>query len=517
LALLSRAAPVLDALFPGAADGTAAQRRACERTALRRLTLVTGGPGTGKTYTAARALLLLQALHAGAAPLRVALAAPTGKAAARLRQSVELALTGAGGSPLAAQLSAGTLHRLLGWNPSAVPGAQAAPAPVRADVLVVDEASMIDAEMMDALLAALPAGSRLLLLGDADQLASVEAGAVLADVAGAAADAGLAGPDAAPLAAQTVRLTHTHRFGGAIGRLATAVRDGDAAALLAGAAAAEAADPTGDAVRWLPPTAGLAPAALAQRLAQAALDPSPDGDWPSHADWLQQLAQRPAGEPEHRAWVARLLAALERFRVLCALRDGPTGVAGVNAAVERLAAARGWLQPGAAWYSGRVVMVTRNDPGSGLYNGDIGLVLPLRPGREGGMAAWFAGTAEAGPRPVAVTRLPQAETAFAMTVHKSQGSEFQHAMLVLPAADSPVLTRELLYTGITRARRRLTLCAPEARLGPAVLQRRTLRQSGLREALAPLSAGSAAVAPAVAAIAPPARALDHPPPDPTAR
>lgn len=470
----------LDLLFAGAAAaGSAQQRLACERAAEGRLTLVTGGPGTGKTFTAARALMLLDALQrqAGLRPLRVLMAAPTGKAAARLRESVQAAWAQVPGAA-APQWEAGTLHRLLGLAVGAGPAPPAPP--LRADVLLVDEASMIDADMMEALFAALPPNARLILLGDADQLASVEAGSVLADLAQAP-------PDTA-LAHQTVRLTHSHRFGGRIGQLAAAVRDGDAVQLgrLMSAippaqhklSTGPAVEDVGDAaaVRWL----GIHPQHAA-RLAQAAVLP---GDWPNHGQWLSRLQAVP-DSAAFQAWVGSLLQDVQRFRVLCALRDGPWGVSGLNQLIEQAAASQGWLRPQADHYEGRVVMVTRNDPSLQLFNGDIGLVLRSRPGplRDVGLSAWFAGAAGAPPRAVAATRLPAVSTAFAMTVHKSQGSEFEHVQLVLPGGESPVLTRELLYTGITRARRQLTLCATEPGALLQALPRRTLRASGLRQAL----------------------------------
>ncbi|MFN9505720.1 MAG: exodeoxyribonuclease V subunit alpha [Rubrivivax sp.] len=483
---------LLNRLFAGQdGDASAAQRQACARAAARRLTLITGGPGTGKTYTAARVLALLAALHTGPRPLRVVMAAPTGKAAARLRESVDTAWASlrrqCPGLPwdrrdITSRLQVGTLHRLLGLPVGGGPPVQAWPGllgsgagthhALRADVVVVDEASMIAADMRLALLQAVPPTARLILLGDADQLASVEAGSILADLAQGA-------PPGSGLARQTVHLTHSHRFGGAIGQLARAVRQAEAAAVEALLTAHEGAAATAE-LSWT-----AVPATRAGHLAEQALQ---QGDTPTHASWMQQLRQVPASDTAFAAWVAAMLHAFQRFRVLCALREGPWGVAGLNEAIETAAAQRGWLRPSAQGYEGRAVMVTQNDTGLQLFNGDTGLVLRARPGslREVGLAAWFAGPH--GPRAVALSRLPAVETALAMTVHKSQGSEFEHAMLVLPWGEHPVLTRELLYTGVTRAKSRLSLSAPDLSAVLQALPRRTLRHSGLREALRQVAA-----------------------------
>ncbi len=204
---------------------------------------------------------------------------------------------------------------------------------------------------------------------------------------------------------------------------------------------------------------------------------------PGHAGWLQQLRARPRERAAFEPWALSLIRRFEAFRILCALREGPRGVAGLNDLIEREAAARGWINRRGAWYEGRPVMVTRNDASLKLYNGDIGLVLraPSGAAGEGGLRAWFADGDTL--RSVAVNRLPDVETAFAMTVHKSQGSEFEHVLLVLPDDDLPVLTRELLYTGITRARRWLTLALSDEAVLTRAAGRRTWRMSGLPERL----------------------------------
>jgi exodeoxyribonuclease V alpha subunit len=469
------------------------QKLACAGALRRRLSIVTGGPGTGKTYTAARLLVLLQAVHAGPLPLRVALAAPTGKAAARLRQSIGAALQGLQQQlgdtlPLAdwaaALGPARTLHALLGTRPGTRRFVHDAAHPLDVDLLFVDEASMVHLEMMAALLDALPASTRVVLLGDRDQLASVEAGAVMGDLCAESDgryDAAtvawlrdLTGQDlptshasaADGLAQQTVVLRDSRRFGGPIGELARAVNRGEGAAALATLRAAPEA-----AVSLIEtPDAGAV-----ARLAVDGRAGAPGG----YRAYLDALRQRPADAAAFEGWARTVLSRFDDFRVLCALRDGPWGVAGLNASIERTLAERGLLQRRGDWYEGRPVMVTRNDAALGVFNGDIGLV--LKPPGAATLRAYFVDGAEL--RSVAVGRLADVETAFALTVHKSQGSEFAHVALVLPPEDSAVLTRELVYTGITRARTAFTLVARQAGSLALASCRLTRRLSGLRQML----------------------------------
>lgn len=492
----------LDRFF-GQASSTAAepdwQKLACAVALRSRLSVITGGPGTGKTYTAARLLALLLALHPEGSPLRVALAAPTGKAAARLKQSIDQALSGLvqqvpadsglNLSELVARMGpARTLHALLGARPDARQFRHHAANLLDVDVLIVDEASMVHLEMMDALLQALPPSARLVLLGDKDQLASVEAGAVLGDLCRDAA-AGrysartaqhvqaltgqalpaayladpLGGEAAAPvLAQQTVMLRQSRRFQGAIGQLALAVNRGD----VAGAHAALQASADG-ALRALQPATPQAVCALA--LGSTGL--------PSYADSLRLVQAGPAGPggEAHADWVRAVLQSLEGFRILCAVHQGEWGTQGLNAAVQKALADQGLLRVAGEWFVGRPVMVTRNDPQLGVFNGDVGLVLPCP---QGVLKAWFMDGEQL--RSVRVSRLAHAETAFAMTVHKSQGSEFAHTVLVLPPGSAEVLTRELVYTGITRAREQFTLVEGQAGLFQAAMARPSVRASGLR-------------------------------------
>ncbi|MDE2371417.1 MAG: exodeoxyribonuclease V subunit alpha [Burkholderiales bacterium] len=479
--------PWLDRLFPDC-DVFDWQKAACAVALRSGLTVITGGPGTGKTYTAARLLALLYATDLEPTRLRVALAAPTGKAAARLGLALGAALdelrSGLGDAlpwrEIATRVGvARTLHALLGARPDTRRYARDERHPLEVDLLIVDEASMIHLEMMAALLRALPPRSRLVLLGDKDQLASVEAGSVLGDLCSGAERGRYRGATAAwieqstgrappvgevdeagpALAQQTVMLRHSRRFGGPIGTLALAVRAGDAHA----AEALLEAD-TGPEVRWLQ---GHDPGIVA-RLALRGRDGAPGG----YAEYLRRLRAR----PESDADVVALLREFDRFRLLCAVRDGPWGVAGVNDAVERALADAHHLHRTGPWYEGRPVMVTRNDPSNGISNGDVGVAL-RPPGAEGMLRVCFA--EGEGYRAVGVNRLAQVETAYAMTVHKSQGSEFEHTVLVLPGDASPVLTRELVYTGVTRSRSAFTLVTPRRAALAEALARPTRRSSGL--------------------------------------
>ena len=496
----------LDRFFPAAGGADCNwQKVACALALRGRLAVITGGPGTGKTYTAARLLALLFATAPDAGQLRVALAAPTGKAAARLKQAIDGAL-----GDLQAQLGdaldldalvqrvggARTLHALLGAHPGTRHFSHHAGRPLDVDVLIVDEASMVHLEMMAALLDALPPTARLVLLGDKDQLASVEAGSVLGDLcrgaeaggygadtvewvarlAGEAIPARFQSPEGAALSQQTVMLRTSRRFGGPIGQLAMAVNQGDARAALATlhearasqGVAAEVALAQGVPVQQavvlaLQGRAGMASyAAYAQALAR----------WPE----VQHLAGLPAFPAAHAAWVADVLAAFDRFRLLCAVREGDWGVAGLNRAVERALDAAGHIRRSGEWYAGRPVMVSRNDAALGVFNGDIGMALPgAAPGHA--LRVFFPQGGQV--RSVGVTRLAQVETAFAMTVHKSQGSEFEHTALVLSAAAGGVLGRELVYTGITRARQAFTLLAERPGLLEQAIASPTRRASGL--------------------------------------
>lgn len=497
----------LDRLFPPAADGGAVdwQKLACALALRGRLSVITGGPGTGKTYTAARLLALLFATAPDAGQLRVALAAPTGKAAARLKQSIDGALLQLQGSmggeiDLAGLVqrmgAARTLHSMLGARPDTRHWGFHAGRQLDVDVLIVDEASMVHLEMMAALLEALPAGARLVLLGDKDQLASVEAGAVLGDlcrdaqagrylpdtldyalrVAGQRLPPQFAAPDgdrAPALAQHTVMLRESRRFGGPIGQLAHAVNAGEAvkaqALLDAGTQAGAGSE------LWERHGGGVH--------AVTELAVHGRGGLASYALYAQALQGRPdaagADEAAHRAWVVAVLQAFERFRLLCAVREGDWGVSGLNRAVEQALDAQGVIRRGGEWYAGRPVMVTRNDAQLGVFNGDIGIALPgAHQGQPGQLLrVYFLQGDEL--RSVGVSRMAHVETAFAMTVHKSQGSEFEHTALVLPSRGGSVLGRELVYTGITRARQAFSLFSEVPGLLASAVGSPTQRASGL--------------------------------------
>ena len=445
-ALLARAAPGGNAAREG-------QEAAIEAALANPLTVISGGPGTGKTTTVVE--ILLRLLPQGAAPLRIALAAPTGKAAARLEQTLRDGLTRRGRTDLLAGIPrASTLHRLLGSRRDSPQFRHHAGNPLALDLLVVDEASMVPLPLMAKLFDALPPQARALLLGDRDQLASVEPGSVLADIVDAASL-----PENA-LQGTLAVLKKNYRFGNesAIYRLCEAVRNGrgnDALAILG-----------------MPDSGDLhsTPLPSPQHLSEALREPVLAG----YGAYLRE------SDPQ------KALAAFSQFRVLCAVRKGAQGVEEINRRIAALLRDAGLLKGAHALCAGMPLLITRNDPQLGVFNGDIALLLPDPAQADAPnppLWAWLPGD---GTRPelrrIAPAQLPEHEPAFAMTVHKSQGSEFDRVLLVLPERDSPVLTRELIYTGLTRARRRVELWS-----APGVLERgigrRTERASGLRDAL----------------------------------
>lgn len=508
----------LNTLFPAAADGALPdwQKLACALTARNAFSIVTGGPGTGKTTTVVKLLALLQslALEAGGRTLRIRLAAPTGKAAARLNESIasavqRLPLAGLR-QPEAVRAAipsaVSTLHRLLGSRPDSRHFRHDAHRPLPLDVLVVDEASMVDLEMAAAVLAALPPGARLVLLGDKDQLASVEAGAVLGElcarareghytpatrdwlaaVSGQALEPALLDDRGDALDQAIAMLRHSHRFtaDSGIGQLAEAVNAGSVTAVRE-VWARRPAD--------LLCLTGLEhdDASLRCLVIDGGRRAAPPVGYRHYLDLLRQAHPPEDAAPENfDAWARDVLAAHAQFQVLCALRRGAWGVDGLNQRIADLLCAEGLIHASQGWYLGRPVLVTRNDYGLGLMNGDIGITL-AQPHRATGAATatWILRVAFAGGEHrreikwVLPSRLQAVETVYAMTVHKSQGSEFDHAALVLPQSLNPVLTRELVYTGISRARQWFTLACAGAgqQVFEAAIQRRVQRASGLLE------------------------------------
>jgi exodeoxyribonuclease V alpha subunit len=438
------------------------QRTAAEIAVRRHFSVIAGGPGTGKTTTVARLLALLeeQAAVSGGPPLLVALAAPTGKAAARMAEAVH-----AEGRKLDVDevvrarlltLGASTVHRLLGRHPaSANRFRHNRDNRLPHDVVIVDETSMMSLPLMARLLEAVREDARLVLLGDQEQLASVEAGAVLGDIVGPAAARLPAASGTSPVGECITVLRTNHRFRGPLAELASAVRAGDGDAVLAALSEGPEGPAAPSITRWLPVDVASAD--------DAALEPVHSAVCAS-GRLLADAGRHGDG--------TGALDALGQLRLLCAHRAGPAGASTWNAHVER------WLADGpvsseGGWYVGRPVIVTQNDYSLGLFNGDTGVVI-ARP--DGGLTVAFRRGAEI--VMVSPSRLAAVDTAFAMTAHRAQGSEFDEVVVLLPPASSRILTRELLYTAVTRARRSVVLVGTEESVRAAV-SRPIARASGL--------------------------------------
>ncbi len=444
----------------------------------RRFCVISGGPGTGKTTTVARILALLFE-QAGDRRLRIALAAPTGKAAARLQAAIQGKTDDTAFEvtfPEKMDLKASTIHRLLGVIHGSPFFRHNADHPLPVDVVVVDEASMVDLALMSKLVQALPDSARLILLGDKDQLSSVEAGAVLGDICGPEAvdsftptfcedlkqtlGATLTGSlqdSAQPQICDCiVQLQQNFRFDrdSGIGPLSRAVNQGNPDA----AVSILQSDESGTLHHHRLPDLRD----LARELRGVVID--------RFRPYLKRL-NRPA----------RVFDAFDRFRILCALRRGPFGAVAVNRLVEEVLQAAKLIPSGGTWYPGRPVLITENDYSQRLFNGDIGIALPDNKHGDA-LRVFFSEGVDKPLRSIHPPRLPAHETVYAMTVHKSQGSEFGHVLLLLPDRESPVLTRELLYTGITRAKHSVEIWGPEPVIRNAVT-RSIRRTSGLRDAL----------------------------------
>ena len=474
------------------------QKVAAFTSVVKRFCVISGGPGTGKTTTVAKILVLIteQASPVRDAPdnrsgilrsgvfngassrkLRIALAAPTGKAAARLQEAIKCAKGEVNCSESIKEAipeEASTIHRLLGSISESPYFRHNAENRLAVDVVVVDEASMVDLALMSKLIQALPPQARMILLGDKDQLASVEAGAVLGDIC----DTGnvhsfsrrfcesvkkvteyeirtqLNGEAELGIQDCIVQLQKSFRFGSdsGIGAVSRAVNAGDddlAVTLLR-------EGKYGD-IKWrdLPQSIGL-PLAIKDMVLR------------EFADYLQ------AGD------IWEVFQLFDRFRILCALREGPYGVINLNALVEQILTEEGLVDPGKSWYPGRPILITSNDYNLRLFNGDVGIVLPDCAANND-LRVFFP-AADGSVRKFHPLRLPEHETVYAMTVHKSQGSEFDRVLLLLPDKDFPLLTRELAYTGITRAKEGAEIWGNEDVFRAAVC-RRIERMSGLRDAL----------------------------------
>lgn len=431
---------MLDRYFPAVIGETDGQRAAAKMAAGQSFSIVTGGPGTGKTFTVVKILALLQEL-AGQA-LHIALAAPTGKAAMRLQESIgaskaKLPCPEAVKNRIPEAVT--TLHRLLGAMPPSPYFRYDADRPLAYDLVVVDEASMVDLALMSKLVDALKPGGRLILLGDKDQLASVESGAVLADLAQAEA-----------LQNNVYTLSQSHRFGGVIKELAEAVnrqQDQLAWQLLSDAGDGAVQRLDGDLIAYI----------AEQR-----------------AEYLQLI--------KVNAEFEQVFKAFSRFQVLCSNRQGKNSVADINDRVEQKLAEQNRIALSGLWYSGRPVMITQNNAALNLYNGDIGICIQdfssTLSADGGGKLMVFFQRPDGSIKKYLPARLPNCETVFAMTIHKSQGSEFEEVLIVLPEAMNPVLTKELLYTAITRAKKTIKMVATET-VFSATVRQKIERVSGL--------------------------------------
>ncbi|AEX22943.1 exodeoxyribonuclease V subunit alpha [Vibrio sp. EJY3] len=458
----------------------------------RRFAVISGGPGTGKTTTVTKLLAALIEQAAQEKNLTIKLVAPTGKAAARLTESIGKAVQELPVSPeLKAKIptESSTLHRLLGAIPNSAEFRHNKQNPLHLDILVIDEASMVDLPMMYKVVDALPKHARLILLGDKDQLASVEAGAVLGDICSfhalgygkeqASAIAKLTGFDtlahssnsASSIADSLCMLQKSYRFDArsGIGQLAKAVNLGSAASV--------------DNV-WARDFSDIEHFALSSQNYNQMMQTLVQ-EYGRYLKRIGQQEQDPnTGEPETLTRKAKVvLDTFNQCRLLCAIREGDFGVAGLNQRIEKALAARKLIKvQDEIWYHGRPVMVTRNDHGLGLYNGDIGICMRDDSEEEQRLKVFFE-LPDGSVKSVLPSRVPEHETAYAMTIHKSQGSEFDYTLMILPPDFSPILTRELIYTGITRAKKRLALYA-ELNVLKRGIKVKTTRASGLVQRLA---------------------------------
>jgi exodeoxyribonuclease V alpha subunit len=472
------------ALFPEASGKELDWQKIAAFAAVRKsFCVISGGPGTGKTRTVVRLLALL--IGQTERPPRIALVAPTGKAAARLQDSIKMARGQLGASDEFQRFlpeTASTIHRLLRPVPGSPYFRHHSGNRLPIDILVVDEASMVDLALLAKLLEAAPPNARVVLLGDKDQLASVEAGAVLGDicqgdainrfsrefcedyqrVTGQQLPAECRGIEGGVLRDGLIQLTRNYRFGQESGifRLSRMIQHGawdDALRELRDCEKIEASGAPGTgAVHW-------------RKLPQP----------PQLKKVLREIVLRGFGKGLAAPDPREALEEMGRFRILCALRQGPYGIGQLNLLVEEILEEAELIQRNNPWYRGRPVMISRNDYDLKLFNGDIGV---LWPDQESGEIRAFFLDAGNELRKCLPLRLPPHETVYAMTVHKSQGSEFQNLLFILPDKDCPVLTRELIYTGLTRASQGAELWVDDTVFRAAV-ERPVQRASGLKERL----------------------------------
>jgi exodeoxyribonuclease V alpha subunit len=467
----------LSRLFPGGAKEINWQKVAAFAALRQRFSVITGGPGTGKTWTVARLLALLLE-QPGGENLRIKLAAPTGKAAARLQEALSRSLARLVCSEnakvrLQVKDLTTTIHRLLGTIPNSTKFRHDTGNPLPLDVLVVDEASMVSLALMAKLLAALEPDARLVLVGDQDQLPPVEAGNVLGDLCQAAAVNGFSEDfrnDYAQCSGEMLteeNISSGRKLVDTVIQLRTNYRSGEMAALNNLSQAVNAGDADAAMKLLRQPTAALAwqPLPAAKSLKAA----------------LRTAVVSHYGDVLKSASPAASLVALGKFRILCAVREGPYGTEAINRLADEILVEAGLIaaeKEKSGSYAGKPLMVTTNNYALKLFNGDTGVVWPA----EGFSSLVYFPDEAGGIRAVARERLPEHETAFALTIHKSQGSEFDHVLLVLPEQTSPVLTRQLFYTGLTRARKSVLILALEPILR-ATIALQLQRSSGLTDAL----------------------------------
>ncbi|MEA3358629.1 MAG: exodeoxyribonuclease V subunit alpha [Thermodesulfobacteriota bacterium] len=467
----------LERLFPEETTGEINWQRIAAFTALtKRFCVISGGPGTGKTTTVVKILSLIQEQEIPNKK-RISIAAPTGKAAARLQEIIKLSREKLDCSTIIKESipeKAVTIHRLLRTIPNSPYFRYDSRNPLPVDVLIVDEASMVDMALMTKLVLALPQHAKLILLGDKDQLASVEAGAALGDICDTGAihyfsknfslalkdttgydiEIDKEIDDTSNISDSIVQLRKNYRFGSHSGiyRLSMAVNNGDSDEAVKLLMSGDFED-----ISWQKlPVPNTIPRPMKENIIQGY------GKYLRSKDTFKALHM------------------FDNFRILCALRNGPYGVHAINLLVEKTLKGKNLINLNEKWYSGRPIMITKNDYNLQLFNGDVGLVLP-DPDTEGDLRVFFQ-RAEGNLKKFYHLSLPENETVYAMTVHKSQGSEFERVLLILPDVESPVMTRELIYTGITRAKKSIEIWGDEGIFRRAISQCIN-RSSGLRDEL----------------------------------